>query len=176
MIDLARSFWLNSLAASPLLPPRIRTYMLRWGGVSVSASAAVSQRCLFVSGRRVELRDHVFVNAGCIFDARAPIILRAGVFVGPGVHFVTSTHAVGGSEMRAGKLTHAPVDVGEGSWIGAGAIILPGVRIAPGCVIGAGAVVTHDTEEDGLYLGLPARRVQSLPAARSAQDVPDPSD
>ena len=160
-----RAFWLNTVAASPLLPPRIRTYVLRWAGVTVSANAAVMQRCQFISGRRVELRDHVLVNAGCLFDAWAPIILSEGVRVGPGVHFVTSTHVVGGPEMRAAELVHAEVSVGEGCWIGAGAIILPGVHIAPGCVIGAGAVVTHDTEANGLYLGVPARRHKDLPVS-----------
>ncbi|MGY1831674.1 acyltransferase [Geodermatophilus sp. SYSU D01180] len=150
--------------------------MLRWGGVTVSPSAAVAERCQFISGIQVELRDQVFVNAGCVFDAWALITLGAGVRVGPGVHFLTSTHEVGGPEMRAAELTHAAVHVGEGTWIGAGAIVLPGVRIAPGCVIGAGAVVTHDTEADGLYLGVPARRVKDLPTAQPAQAVYQTSD
>lgn len=52
--------------------------------------------------------------------------------------------------------------VGDGCWIGANATILPGVTVAPGCVIAAGAVVTKDTEPDGLYAGVPARRVRDL--------------
>lgn len=32
----------------------------------------------------------------------------------------------------------------------------------PGCVIAAGAVVTRDAEPDGLYAGVPARRIRSL--------------
>ena len=42
------------------------------------------------------------------------------------------------------------------------AIILPGVTIAEGCVIAAGAVVNKSTEPDGLYAGVPARRVKDL--------------
>ena len=41
-------------------------------------------------------------------------------------------------------------------------MILGGVTIAPGCVIGAGAVVTRSTERDGVYVGVPARRVRDL--------------
>jgi acetyltransferase-like isoleucine patch superfamily enzyme len=32
--------------------------------------------------------------------------------------------------------------------------------IAKGCIIGANAVVTHDTEPNGLYAGVPARRLR----------------
>jgi len=41
----------------------------------------------------------------------------------------------------------------------------PGVSIAPGGVIGAGAVAASDTEPDGLYVGVPARRIKDLPVA-----------
>nr|WP_246078761.1 DapH/DapD/GlmU-related protein [Modestobacter excelsi] len=54
------------------------------------------------------------------------------------------------------------VIIGRGSWIGAAATVLPGVTVAPGCVIAAGAVVTRDTQPDGLYVGVPARRIRSL--------------
>jgi maltose O-acetyltransferase len=55
-----------------------------------------------------------------------------------------------------------PVTVGDGCWLGACCIILPGVAIASGCIIAAGAVVSKSTEENGLYAGVPARRIRSL--------------
>jgi acetyltransferase-like isoleucine patch superfamily enzyme len=54
------------------------------------------------------------------------------------------------------------VRIGNGCWIGAGVTILPGVTIGEGCVIGAGSVVTRSTEANGLYVGMPARRVREL--------------
>ena len=42
-------------------------------------------------------------------------------------------------------------------------IVLPGVTIGEGCIMGAGAVITQDTEPDSVYLGVPARKVRSLP-------------
>ncbi len=53
--------------------------------------------------------------------------------------------------------------VGERSVLGVGSVVRDGVTIAPGCFIGAGAVVVKDTQENGFYLGVPARR-QSTPA------------
>ena len=47
-------------------------------------------------------------------------------------------------------------------WLGARVVVLPGVQVAPGCIVGAGAVVTRDTEPDGVYVGVPARRIRDL--------------
>jgi sugar O-acyltransferase (sialic acid O-acetyltransferase NeuD family) len=52
----------------------------------------------------------------------------------------------------------AGATVGDNCVLGAASRILSGVTIAPRCFIGAGAIVTKDTEYEGLYVGLPARR------------------
>lgn len=51
------------------------------------------------------------------------------------------------------------VIVEDDVWIGYGAIILSGVVVKRGCIIGAGAIVTKDTEEFGIYCGVPATRI-----------------
>lgn len=55
-----------------------------------------------------------------------------------------------------------PVYIEDNVWIGGGSIILPHVKIARGGVIGAGAVVTKSTEENSLYLGVPAKKIRTL--------------
>lgn len=40
--------------------------------------------------------------------------------------------------------------------------IMPGVTIAKGCIIGARSLVTKDTEENGIYVGTPARLIKRL--------------
>lgn len=39
---------------------------------------------------------------------------------------------------------------------------MPGVTVKKGCIIGAGAVVTKDTDEFGVYAGVPARLIRKL--------------
>ncbi|MCR4913326.1 MAG: acyltransferase [Lactobacillus sp.] len=55
-----------------------------------------------------------------------------------------------------------PVKIDDGCWIGANVTILPGVHIGKGCVIGAGAVVNKDCEPNGVYVGVPAKRIKDL--------------
>lgn len=79
-------------------------------------------------------------------------ILRNGCNVGHhaviGDHVFIAAHAV-----VAGGAT-----VGERCFLGLNSTIRDGVTVAPGCFVAAGALVTADTEPDGLYAGVPARR------------------
>jgi maltose O-acetyltransferase len=76
--------------------------------------------------------------------------------------FATRNHQLSNSIQRAGENVDEPIRVGSGTWIGAGTTILGNVVVASGCVIAAGSVVTKDTEENGLYAGVPARRIKDL--------------
>ena len=56
------------------------------------------------------------------------------------------------------------VAVGEGAWVGAGAVIHQGtlqakLSLGAFCVIGAGAVVLSDCQAEGVYAGVPARKL-----------------
>ena len=42
-------------------------------------------------------------------------------------------------------------------------VILSVVNILDGCIIAANSVVTKSTEPNGLYAGVPARRIKDLP-------------
>lgn len=42
------------------------------------------------------------------------------------------------------------------------AMLLPGVTVGKGCVVAAGAVVAADCAPNGLYGGVPARRIKDL--------------
>ncbi|WP_081357668.1 acyltransferase [Neomoorella thermoacetica] len=78
------------------------------------------------------------------------------------VMICTSTHVIGEKNKRAGESKNLPVIIGDGCWIGTRAVILPGVKIGEGCIIAAGAVVTKDCESNGLYAGVPAKRIKNL--------------
>ena len=103
----------------------------------------------------------------CYFDTRGPIAIGRSCDLGMEVMFCSSSHRAGPRSKRAGEYFHAPIVVGDGTWIGSRALILPGVTIGEGCIVAAGAVVTEDCAPDGLYAGVPARRVRDLEPART---------
>lgn len=116
----------------------------------------------FFDGGDVTIDRDTFVNYECYFDARyAPIRIGPGCSIAPQVMIATTTHEIDHPQ-RAGRVIGRPVSIGAGCWIGARATILPGAMVGDRCVIAVGAVVTSDCEPDGLYAGVPARRVRDL--------------
>lgn len=94
---------------------------------------------------------------------KAKITIGDNVFIAPRVLITTATHNIESSFQRASsKTVHKPVKIDDGCWIGANVTILPGVHIGKGYVIGAGAVVNKDCEPNGVYVGVPAKRIKDL--------------
>lgn len=54
------------------------------------------------------------------------------------------------------------VSIGNNVYIGQGATILCGVKIGDNVIVGAKALVNKDLESNGVYVGVPAKRICSL--------------
>ncbi len=111
--------------------------MRRSRGIVVAAGARISSN--------VDIGDFVVVGANAVLSHDC--VIDAFAMVAPGATVLGNVVA------------------GARSWIGAGATIVQGSsilarRIGAGAVIGAGAAVTEDCEPDGVYVGVPARRVR----------------
>ena len=152
---------LNLIVGSPLIPRPLRWRALKGLGMDIAPSR-VSPTVWFGSFRRMSIGRDTFINYRCTFNTSAPIAIGARCDIGMQVTFVTSTHEIGPAIRRAGAPRAEPISLGDGVWIGAGAVILPGVTIGDGVVIAAGAVVVGDCEPNGIYGGVPARRLRDL--------------
>jgi maltose O-acetyltransferase len=160
-ISKLRTFVINTLLASPLVPSAIRVRGLRLCGVSVPDSARVHPQCYF-STTRVSIGEDSFVNTRCFFESHDTITIGDRVSLAMEVLLCTPSHHVGPPAERAGPSFMGPIVIGDGCWLGARSTVLTGVTIGPGCVIAAGALVTSNCAADGLYVGVPARRVKDL--------------
>jgi maltose O-acetyltransferase len=163
--DLAQLWWnglVNVVAGSVLTPRIVRYALYRVCGLKV-ATPSVLPGAVFVRPGRVLINRGTFVNQRCFFENNhGTITVGENCSVGMEVMFWTGKHAMGPAHRRAGPLKEASIRVGNGCWIGMRAVVLGGVTIGDGCVIAAGAVVTRDCEPDGMYAGIPARRVKDL--------------
>lgn len=122
----------------------------------------ISPRCFFVA-TNIEVGERTFINYNCFFDNSAKITIGKDVFIAPEVSFTTASHEIGEQSRRASKFIGESISIEDGCWIGARAIILPGVTIKKGCIIAAGALVLKDCEPNGVYAGVPAKRIKDLP-------------
>lgn len=114
--------------------------------------------------KRISLGDEVFINVGFFYDGADDAVIEDNVRIGQFVRIITASHEIGPSGQRCTvAAVTAPVRIERGCWIGSAVTILPGVTIARGCVVGAGSLVNTSTEPDGLYIGMPAKRIRDLP-------------
>lgn len=80
------------------------------------------------------------------------VIIEDDVFFTAGVKLIFLDHKR--------TATPDPLIIGKGCFLGDAAVIMGGVKVAPNCVIGACAFVNKDTEPNGVYAGIPARRLR----------------
>jgi sugar O-acyltransferase (sialic acid O-acetyltransferase NeuD family) len=115
----------------------------------------------YVSSRAIvwpdlQLGEGCIVFEGAVVQPFAKIgintIVRSSVHISH--HVVVGDHCF----ISAGACFGGGASVGDRCFVGLNATVRDGVTIAEGCFIAAGAVVVADTEPDGLYIGVPARR------------------
>lgn len=159
-------FWTAgvSFIFSAVVPLHLRPLLLRAIGCSVGANVR------FLEGGRinagpVSVGDLCVVGASVYLDGSGPCIIGERVHIGAYSKLISGTHSIMPSPFRRDRaeVKNLKVEVESGCWIGVGSTILPGVTVAVGCVIGAGSVVTVSTKPNGLYAGIPARRIKDLP-------------
>jgi acetyltransferase-like isoleucine patch superfamily enzyme len=155
------AFVVNDVAASPYVSKRTRARILRRMGLEVETEL-IFPRCYFHTCN-ISVGSSALINHGTHIENVARVEIGENAALGQFTTILTSTHEIGPSEYRAGQWMARPVIVGKGCWIGARSVVLPGVTIAEGCIVAAGSVVREDCQPDGLYAGVPARRIRDLP-------------
>jgi sugar O-acyltransferase (sialic acid O-acetyltransferase NeuD family) len=103
-------------------------------GVVICANAAINVG--------TEIADGCIINTGATIDHDCK--LQPYVHVSPGVNIA------GG------------VNIDKLSWLGIGSTVIECLTLAENTQVGAGAVVTQSTQENSLYLGIPAKRIRAL--------------
>lgn len=146
----------NDIASDTRIDPTVR---LLGDDIVIGSATKIYRGGEFLGP--VTVGSSVFINRDAY--VRPHVTIGDRVNLGPFVRLITDTHEIGPASRRAGTVSHAPISVGDGTWIGAGAIVLPGVSIGAGVVVAAGAVVSEDVPDNALVGGIPARVIRMLP-------------
>jgi maltose O-acetyltransferase len=156
------SYYFVNLLAANINNQKIRYKIYKTFGIKTK-TYNIANGCKFVDGwENIYIGENVLINYGCLFNGYATIEIEDNCAIGCEVALITVSHEQGNTERRAGKPVAGPIKIGKGCWIGARSIILPNVSIGEGCIIAAGSVVTKNCEANGLYAGIPARRIKDL--------------
>lgn len=103
-----------------------------------------------VNGGELKIGDNVFFNRNCIVVSMESVKVGDNCRFGPNVCVYDHDHTFGKAKANGEKFKTAPVEIGNGCWIGANAVILRGSNIGDNCVIGAGCVVSGEIPANSL--------------------------
>lgn len=102
--------------------------------------------------------ENIFIYPGAIIDKEAK--LEDGVTVNLG-SIVSHNSVIGTCSFIAPGVTVAGYcKIGNCSFVGAGSTIIDNLSICDNVRFGAGSVVVNDITSDGLYLGVPAKKIK----------------
>lgn len=161
-----RDIFVNGIVSSSLIPDKWRWKFLRSFGYNLESCRIAPK--VFIGSGSLTVGKNSMINREAFLDPSAAISIGQNSRIGMRSTLITASHVIGATqetrtERQPGADIRAPIHIGDNVWIGAGVTILPGINIEPGCVVAAGAVVTRSCAANGLYGGVPARRIRDLP-------------
>jgi acetyltransferase-like isoleucine patch superfamily enzyme len=107
------------------------------------------------------------IVGACVLSAAQSVVIGKDVLMARNVYIADHMHAFDDTTkpvIKQGITRIAPVEIGDGAWLGENVVVGPGVRIGRGAVIGANAVVLDDVDDHCVAVGVPARTIRSLAA------------
>lgn len=112
-----------------------------------------------------EIKDGVIIGHRFTgFIADKVIIGKDTIFAG-NVTLISENHGIDPESpmpYHAQPLSHGPIAIGEGCWLGQNVSVLPNVRIGNKCIIGSNSVVTSDIPDFSIAVGSPARVIKTF--------------
>ena len=146
---------------------RMRVLIYRAFGMRIGNGTLISGPITFgtshTKGINLHIGSRCFINSHVYIDNGAPVTIGDGVAIGHHVVIITTDHAIGSPDYRAGDITYKPVIIEDGAWIAARVTLLPGVTVGTGAVVASGAVVTRDVPPHTLTGGVPSKVIRTLP-------------
>lgn len=156
------------------------------GFKSLGKNVKISDKASIYDAEQIEIGDNSRIDDFCVVSGRVQIGIFChitpmcfiaggieGVFIGDftglayGVKVFSQSDDYSGEMMFSSLLPEQytnmkkeKVVIERQVIVGAGSIILPSVHVAEGCSIGAMSLISKSTDPWGVYVGIPAKRVQ----------------
>lgn len=119
-------------------------------------------RILAANEAKVVLEKGVRVGLYTVFNGGDSVHVGEKSLISGFVYLQTSMHKYeGNTDIQAQGYSHAPISLGEDSWLGTHVVIFPGVHLGRKCIVGSSSVVNKSFGENAIIAGAPAVLLKS---------------
>lgn len=115
----------------------------------------------FLNSYNIEIGDNVYIAKGSWFNGLGGLMIEDEVVIAPYVTISTMQHVFKNNSVRFGGSLPGKVIIGKGTWLASHVSVKCGVNVGKGCIVGANAFVVKDTENNGIYGGVPAKFIKN---------------
>ena len=122
-------------------------------GFRIAKGASIHLGCTFNCRKELIIGKNSTLNQFCRIDNRGGITIGSNVSISPYVKLVSADHNLH-SPFCEGR--SRPIILEDYVFIGIDAVVLGNVTMHLGSALGANSVLSKDSEEYGIYAGIPA--------------------
>lgn len=112
----------------------------------------------------INIASNCFFNTNCRIISHSSINIGENCIFGPNVSIYDHDHRfdIPLVPIKDQGFISENVKIGKDVWVGANVIITSGVNIGDRVIIGANSVVTKSLKSNGIYAGIPAKKIKNL--------------
>lgn len=135
----------------------IRKFLYKLVGLTIGAGSRIGIGTVVDSPRNIRIGKRSIINEYCHLDGRGGLTIGNDASISIYTKIISASHKLNSSTF---EYYPDPVIIGDNVWIGTGGIILNGTILKKNSVVGAGCVFKGVADENGVYVGSPARKIK----------------
>ncbi|OTG86808.1 hypothetical protein B9T31_06720 [Acinetobacter sp. ANC 4558] len=129
--------------------------------LSIGDHSFIGESCYIKCfGGKIEIGHDVSINSKSFLNGCGNLKIGNNTRMGTQTIMIASNHKFDDPEILIkDAITKKGIVVGQNVWFGARVTILDGVNICDDTVVGASSLVTKSIDHQGIYVGIPAKKI-----------------